>query len=288
MDFSSDELRRITRESEELNRDAMPCYDAALTRLIEDESSPDGALGDVVLGDFNRRNFLRIGGLTILGGAIMAVTGPELVAAAATRTATKTPTTAKPNTTMAPVVTKAPAKSTAKATMDVSILRTASSIEELAVAAYQIAIDSGLVKTAAIGDAAKYFQAQHREHSGLFQSLTKKAGGAAFTTANPALLKALDPQIKALKDEMGIVAFALSLEQIAASTYQSNVGMFTDTTLNKAIMTVGGVEARHRCARFGARPATGPEGVPDHHPVQSCPARACRPRWTIRSSAPAG
>ena len=41
---------------------------------------------------------------------------------------------------------------------DVTILRTASSIEVLAVAVYQTAIDSGLVKTAAIGDAAKLFQ----------------------------------------------------------------------------------------------------------------------------------
>ena len=232
MDFSTDELRRLTRESEQANREAMPAYEAAITQLIEDDSTREGVLGDVVLGDFNRRNFLRIGGLTVLGGAILAVTGPELVAAAATKTTKKA------------AVTKAPAKTT----VDVSILRTASSIEELAIAAYQIAIDSGLVKTAAIGDAAKYFQSQHREHSGLFQSLTKKAGGTAFTTANPALLKALDPQIKGLKDEKGIVAFALSLEQIAASTYQSNVGMFTDTTLNKAIMTVGGVEARHAAA----------------------------------------
>ena len=44
-------------------------------------------------------------------------------------------------------------------------------------AAYQTAIDSGLVKTTAIADAAKLFQSQHKEHSALFQSLTKKAGG---------------------------------------------------------------------------------------------------------------
>ena len=233
MDFSNDELRRLTRETEVANREAMPAYEAALTQLIERDDTPDGVLGDVVLGDFNRRNFLKMGGLTVLGGAILAVTGPELVAAAASK---KKAT---------------PATKATKTTLDVSILRTASSIEELAVAAYQIAIDSGLVKTAAIGDAAKYFQAQHKEHSALFQGLTKKAGGAPFAKANPALLTALGPQIKALKDELGIVAFALSLEQIAASTYQSNVGSFTDATLNKAIMSVGGVEARHAAVLAG-------------------------------------
>ena len=240
MDFSTEELRRSTRETETTNREAMPAYEAALTRLVESDEAPDGVLGNVVLGDFNRRHFLRIGGLTVLGGAILAVTGPDLIAAAATKS---TPAKTKK--------TKVTPTTIAKSSMDVSILRTASSIEELAVAAYQIAIDSGLVKTAAIGDAAKYFQAQHREHSALFQSLTKKAGGVPFAKANPALLIALDPQIKALKDELGIVVFALSLEQIAASTYQSNVGSFADTSLNKAIMSVGGVEARHASVLAG-------------------------------------
>ena len=239
MDFSTEELRRSTRETETANREAMPAYEAALTRLVESDEAPDGVLGNVVLGDFNRRHFLRIGGLTVLGGAILAVTGPDLIAAAATKS--------KP----AKTKTKVTPTTIAKSGIDVSILRTASSIEELAVAAYQIAIDSGLVKTAAIGDAAKYFQAQHREHSALFQSLTKKAGGVPFAKANPALLIALDPQIKGLKDEIGIVAFALSLEQIAASTYQSNVGSFADTSLNKAIMSVGGVEARHAAVLAG-------------------------------------
>ena len=241
MDFSTEELRRSTRETETANREAMPAYEAALTRLVESDEAPDGVLGNVVLGDFNRRHFLRIGGLTVLGGAILAVAGPDLIAAAATKS---TPAKTKKKTKVTPTTI-------AKSNMDVSILRTASSIEELAVAAYQIAIDSGLVKTAAIGDAAKYFQAQHREHSALFQSLTKKAGGVPFAKANPALLIALDPQIKALKDELGIVAFALSLERIAASTYQSNVGSFADTSLNKAIMSVGGVEARHASVLAG-------------------------------------
>ena len=92
--------------------------------------------------------------------------------------------------------------------MDVLILRTASSIEELAVAAYQTAIDSGLVTTAAIADAAMLFQAQHREHSGLFQSLTTRAGGEPFTMPNPAILEAIQPMIDVLKDEMGVVAVA--------------------------------------------------------------------------------
>ena len=133
----------------------------------------------------------------------------------------------------------------AAAAGDVTILRTASSIEELAVAAYQTAIDSGLVKTPAVGDAAKLFQAQHKEHSALFQAATKQAGGEPFTMANPAILAAIKPTIDGLKDEAGVLALALQLEMVAAETYQADVGTFKDPNLNAAIMTVGGVEARH-------------------------------------------
>ena len=128
---------------------------------------------------------------------------------------------------------------------DVTILRTASSIEELAVAAYQTAIDSGLVKTAAIADAAKLFQSQHKEHSASFQAATKAAGGQPFTMPNPVVLAAIKPMVDALKDEKGVVALAFQLETAAAQSYQSYVGAFTDPKLNPAIMAVGGVEARH-------------------------------------------
>ena len=73
---------------------------------------------------------------------------------------------------------------------------------------------------------------------------------------NPVILEAIQPTIDALKDEMGVVALALELENVAAQTYQSNVATFMDPSLNAAIMSVGGVEARargrpRRCARAG-------------------------------------
>jgi hypothetical protein len=178
-----------------------------------------------------------VGGVVLLGGAVLAACGSDnrnwwwgaATTGAATGAATTTPTTA----------------AAASAGGDVTILRTASSIEELAVAAYQTAIDSGLVKTAAIADAAKLFQSQHREHSAQFQAATKAAGGQPFTMPNPAVLAAIKPMVDALKDEKGVVALAFELETAAAQSYQSYVGTFTDPKLNPAIMAVGGVEARH-------------------------------------------
>ena len=149
-------------------------------------------------------------------------------------------------------------------TGDVAALQTASSLEELAVAVYQTAIDSGLVKTAAIGDAAKLFQSQHKEHSQLFQGATSKAGGTPFAKPNPAVLEQLQPTIKALKDETGIVMLAHSLETAAAETYQKVVGTLKDLTLNQAFMSVGGTEARHAVilASGAENEPPDPEGLP--------------------------
>ena len=245
-DFSRDYLRREAKESQRLHEEIMPGYRNALTRLFGDSSSNPTAKSMATLNGLDRRGFLRLGGTTVLGAAVLAACSSTKVAATTTTTGAATTTTVPLTTTTGAVTTTGPVM--AEMTMDVLVLRTAQSIEELAVVAYQTAIDSGLVKTGAIGDAAKLFQAQHKEHAALFASLTKKAGGDPFTKPNPAILDAITPAIKALKDETGIVRLALDLETAAAETYQSNVGMFMDLTLNQAIMTVGGVEARHVAA----------------------------------------
>ncbi len=243
-DFSRDFLRREAQESQRLHEEIMPSYRNALNRLFGSESSNSADKSMATLNGLNRRGFLRLGGTTVLGAAVLAACGSTKSAATTTAGATTTAaaaTTTTLGTTSSGVVV-------AEMSMDVLVLRTAQSIEELAVVAYQTAIDSGLVKTAAIGDAAKLFQAQHKEHAALFASLTKKAGGDPFTKPNPVILDAITPAIQALKDEMGIVRLALDLETAAAETYQSNVGTFMDVMLNQAIMTVGGVEARHVAA----------------------------------------
>ena len=249
LDLPNDQIRRELREIDDLQQSSLPAFRSALRRLFGDAGHTEAEQSAAVIGGLSRRNVLRIGGVTLLGGAVMAACGSSATKAVTT-------TSGGASTSLAPTTAaRATAGSTttvaALATGDALILRTASSIEELAVAVYQTAIDSGLVKTAAIADAAKLFQAQHKEHSALFQAQTKAAGGTPFTQPNPAILAAIKPTIDALKDELGIVALAFELETVAAQTYQSNVGTFTDLKLNAAIMTVGGVEARHAAVLAG-------------------------------------
>jgi hypothetical protein len=251
MDFSHDELRREARASQVDHEEALPRLRQLLSKVLErpNDLTPEQR-EHAVLG-MSRRSALRIGGVTILGGALLAACGSDNNDAATTTAAGAATTGASATTAGASTTAGAATTIGTAATADVAILRTASSIEELAVAAYQTAIDSGLVTTMAIADAAKLFQSQHKEHSGLFQSLTTKAGGEAYTMPNQVILEAIQPTIDALKDEMGVVALALELENVAAQTYQSNVATFMDPSLNAAIMSVGGVEARHAPALAG-------------------------------------
>lgn len=245
-ELPTEHLRRELRETDQLQREVAPDFRRALRRMFLSNESTVEQQRHAAIGGLSRRSVFKIGGVTLLGGAILAACGGDSDDPASTSPATSPSTVATAGTTAATTAGSAMATS-----IDISILRTASSIEELAVAVYQTAIDSGLVTTAAIGDAAMLFQAHHKEHSALFQSLTKEAGGEPFTMANPAILDAIGPAIAALKDEAGILALAFELETVAAQTYQSNVSMFEDLALNAAIMSVGGVEARHAAVLAG-------------------------------------
>jgi hypothetical protein len=243
-EINQDELRREAAAIDLDHRRAMPKLRDALARIFSGDSSlSEDERARAVIG-MDRRSALKLGGVVLLGGAVLAACGSDNSNSSGAAT-TGAATTGAATTGAA---TSAPSSATTAASAtsgDITILRTASSIEELAVAAYQTAIDSGLVKTAAIGDAAKLFQSQHKEHSAQFQAATKAAGGQPFTMPNPAVLAAIKPMVDALKDEKGVVALAFQLETAAAQSYQSYVGAFTDPKLNPAIMAVGGVEARH-------------------------------------------
>ena len=233
MQMNNDDIRREAKASQLEHNTAMRTMRQLVDRVFGGDAGESAfAKADFVTGGVNRRRFLQIGGLTVATAAVFAACGTDDTEDAA---GSGSGADAGSDTTM----------DEGAAASDISILRTASSLEVLAVDVYQKAIDSGLVKTPAVGDAAKLFQSQHREHAELFQGATKKMGGEPFTMANPVVLQSLQGSIAALKDEKGVLELALMLEQAAAATYQSTVGAFKDATLNQAAMSVGGVEARH-------------------------------------------
>jgi Ferritin-like domain len=226
MGMGRDELRRQMRDAQVEHLETMGGFREAIKRF---------AGGDPA---FNRR------GLLVAGGGVMAA----MLAACADHTpkpqvpegGAQTPTT----------VTIAPPP-----VNDVTLLRTASSIEILAVQTYQKGIDSGLLTTPALLDAAKLFRDQHHDHNDLFTAATTEAGGEPYTEPNPYIqLKAVDTILPSVKKEVDLVNLALELEDTAGGSYQVWVPLFSTPELRQTLQSVGATERRHSIILTGVLP----------------------------------
>lgn len=233
MDINNDELKRELRDLDKEHREVMPKWRDSLMRLlVDDKETPTEAKADLLLGGFNRRRFMKMSGLAVAGGTLLAACGSDK----------KKDSGATTETTAAATATTAAGNKT-----DQTIARTAASLEIFAVAVYDQAITNAaaLKISDPVAKAAVLFKSQHDEHAKAFNAAATQLGGQPYTEPNPTAAKAFEAQIAALKTEQDVLKFAFALEQIAAETYQG-VGMKLSTaTLRQTAMTVGGVEARH-------------------------------------------
>ncbi len=243
MDISNDHVRRELGELGRQHDRAMTQYNEALDRMVNERDLDDNQKDEFVLGGLNRRKFLTFGGVSVASAAIFAACGSSSKTTATPTTSNAPGTTAGSSaTTMAP----SGGGSTSGTKSDITILRTASSLEFLAVAVYATAIKSGLVKTPAVVAAAKDFKMQHEEHGQAFVAATKKAGGTAFTKPNPVIDKTvIAPALPKLKNETDVLQLAWTLENAAAQTYVSTVGAFDNHAYNSVAASIAGVESRH-------------------------------------------
>lgn len=234
MNFSRDEVRRQLRATRAEHQAAMGPWQEALKRIFGAGDDVPGAAKAQLLGVPSRRGFLKIGGVTVIGAAVLAACGsdaaPDVVESGESGEST---TTADP----------------AETEFDTNLLRTATSLEILAVNTYQTAIDSGLIGTADVLDAFVLFRDQHDDHRGALQQATEDyAGtGTAYEGTNQFLQDTVvGPALEALTDEESVLDLALRLETLAAESYVWSAGELSTATLRQAIMGIGGVEARHQ------------------------------------------
>ena len=238
--MSNDEIRRQLREAEAAHAEAMPLADEAMKRAFGDEGVPTEAKAEL-LGVPSRRRLFRLGGSAVLGAAVLAActkTGEPKEQLAQTGT---TPTTAKAD----------PSKPAGSFTDDLTLLRTAQSIEVLAIDTYQKAIDANGLLTGALLDTIKLFQSQHRDHAGLIERTTRDLGGEPYTQPNPVLAKAIEETASAISSAADVVKLAKQLESVAAETYVYSSGLLTTEQLRAAIMSIGAVEGRHITVLIG-------------------------------------
>jgi hypothetical protein len=235
-DSNHDAIRRELRDLDGEHTEVARSWRSALHEIFDPSSGVSTDDKARLLGVPARRQLLRIGGVAIGGAALLAACGDDDGGSAAT-TSAAAPTASGPTTTAAATA----------ATMDLSLAKTAASLEALAVATYDIAVASGLVENAAIGDAAKLFRDHHQAHLDALNGVVTQAGATRITEPNAAVKKAVvDPAVAAAKTEADIVALAFALEDAAAQTYVFAATQLSKPALRSTIMTIGGVEARHR------------------------------------------
>ena len=213
-----DELRRQMRRRARLEHlETMGGFREAIKRF---------AGGDPA---FNRR------GLLVAGGGVMAA----ILASCADHSAkpqvpeggTQTPTT----------VTIAPPP-----VNDVTLLRTASSIEMLAVQTYQKGDRLGPPDDARAPRCSEAVPRPASRSQRPVHAATTEAGGEPYTEPNPYIqFKAVDTMLPSLKTEADVVNLALELEDTAGGSYQVWVPMFTTPELRQTIQSVGATERRH-------------------------------------------
>ena len=131
--------------------------------------------------------------------------------------------------------------------LDVQILNTASSLENLAVATYEAALGLPFIKNGnkTIVAFAQTTMKQHAEHGSAFNGQAKALGGKEQTQPNAKFLKVVEDAKPKLKTPLDVVQLAAALEQVASDTYLNNLTQFADAKAKSLMGSVMGVEVQH-------------------------------------------
>ncbi|HVN51874.1 MAG TPA: ferritin-like domain-containing protein [Acidimicrobiales bacterium] len=238
-DVNRDELRRQLAQSQRDHVESLPRVREALKRVFDPDRPGTTDEKTALLGLPGRRTFLAVGGAAVVGSAVLAACGKEPTNQIA-QTGT-TPPQPSSTTTTAP----------GNHETDLTLLRTASSIEVLAVNTYATALKSGIQLSSDVKSAITLFQSQHEDHANLLYTATTDAGGTPYEQPNEYLsYEVVEPTLKTTKDEAGVLALATELENTAGQTYVMAGGVLTTPQLRAAIMSIGTTEGRHLTALY--------------------------------------
>lgn len=225
------EIRRQLRQAEAEQRSALPRWRAALHRIIEDRAlcSDDKA---VLLGAPDRRRLLKVGGAFVGGAAVIAACSSAKKASPETRPSTTALRAGRP-----------------VRARDLTLARTAVSIENLVVEVYGKVLGLDIEYDVVVADLAKLFKRHHEDHVEQLNAVLTAAGEKPYTLSNRYLLdKVVTPMLPTLTDQRAVASFARALEGNAASTYAFAAGQLSTADLRADLMSIGGVESRHYTA----------------------------------------
>jgi len=223
-------LRDLLEQSQDLHSDAMSTTRASLDDLVE--LSHDERRDAAETEPLDARHRALVGAIPTTGLLAAAGLGTAMVALLA-----------RP--------------AFAAQSMDVQMLQTAASIENLAVATYDTALTLDFIGGATAIPVVKAFvmktRDQHQEHSDAFNAASTRLGGTKQDQPDPVLLAVVNTAKPGLTGPGEVVALALELENTAASTYVANVGAYSNKSARAVAASIMGVEAQHAAILYAVQ-----------------------------------
>jgi hypothetical protein len=136
----------------------------------------------------------------------------------------------------------------AVSSLDVQVLQTAASLENLAVASYQSASRLSIVRhgNPALVTFLARSRAQHVAHAGAFNAAVAKAGGAAQHVADPRYAASVHAELTSLTEAARVVSLLESLEDVNAQSYTRYASLASSRPLRALFVSVAVDEAAHR------------------------------------------
>jgi len=217
-----DELRALTLELDELH------HDVGMPAMAEATAAMRGT---------TRRTFLLGAGAAVAGSAALAVGSgalPTLAAASTRRLSTVDATSFPP----------------ASLKGDLAVAAVAASIENLAVFAYTAglaAATAGKLGTVppAVATFATTVKGQHQQHAAAWNAVLKSHGKAPVTVTNPTLTPTVQSDFAKVTDIAGLAQLAVTLETIAAQTYQVETSKLQSSAAIALSSSIQPVEMQH-------------------------------------------
>jgi hypothetical protein len=226
------ELRSMTRELDQLHHDVgLPAMEAGVSEMID--SMGAGRRPN------SRRTFLIGAGAAVAGGAaLVAVGATPALAGAAARSASP--------------LHRADAAAFPPADLkgDLAVAAVAASLENLAVFAYNAGITAALAgKLGEVPPAVKQFavtvKGQHTQHAAAWNGVLSSAGKPKVTVTNPSLTPTVQADFAKVTDITGLAQLALTLETVAAQTYQAETSMLKSSAAIGLSSSIQPVEMQH-------------------------------------------
>lgn len=225
------ELLSMTEDLDELHHDVgMPAMREGVANMIE------GMKGSI--SPNSRRTFLVGAGAAAAGGAAMFVMGgaPALAGASTRR--------------LAAVQGEAASFPPAGLHGDLAVAAVAASLENLAVFAYAAGLSAATSgKLGAVPPAVATFattvKGQHTQHAAAWNGVLKSNHKAAVTVTNPTLTPTVQSDFAKVTDVTGLAQLALTLETIAAQTYQAETAMLKSSAAIGLSSSIQPVEMQH-------------------------------------------